>query len=66
MRCLMTSFLLLTLALFVSYHFLSVDARKGPKITEKVFFDITIGGEPAGTIVLGLYGGFTSQFTKFC
>ena len=27
-----------------------------PKITNKVFFDITIDGEPAGRIVMGLYG----------
>merc|ERR1719261_1750129 len=33
----------------------SVEAkRKGPKITSKVFFDIN--GEPAGRIVMGLYG----------
>merc|ERR1712070_280749 len=29
---------------------------KGPKITNKVFFDIQIGGEAAGRIVMGLYG----------
>eukprot|EP00285_Hemiselmis_virescens_P003711 CAMPEP_0173414370 /NCGR_PEP_ID=MMETSP1356-20130122/84292_1 /TAXON_ID=77927 ORGANISM="Hemiselmis virescens, Strain PCC157" /NCGR_SAMPLE_ID=MMETSP1356 /ASSEMBLY_ACC=CAM_ASM_000847 /LENGTH=200 /DNA_ID=CAMNT_0014376547 /DNA_START=24 /DNA_END=626 /DNA_ORIENTATION=+ len=31
-------------------------AKKGPKVTVKVFFDITIGGKPAGTIKMGLYG----------
>ncbi|KAF5827457.1 peptidylprolyl isomerase B [Dunaliella salina] len=25
-------------------------------ITDKVFFDVTVGGEPAGRIVMGLYG----------
>ncbi len=29
-------------------------AATGP-VTKKVFFDITIGGEPAGRIVMGLY-----------
>jgi len=29
---------------------------KGPLITKKVFFDMTIGGESAGRIVMGLYG----------
>ena len=31
-------------------------AKKGPKITNKVFFDIEIGGKAAGRIVMGLYG----------
>merc|ERR1712157_444277 len=29
---------------------------KGPMITSKVYFDVTIGGEKAGRIVMGLYG----------
>jgi peptidyl-prolyl cis-trans isomerase B (cyclophilin B) len=33
-----------------------VSAKKGPKVTDEVFFDIEIGGEPAGRIVMGLYG----------
>jgi len=35
---------------------LVVDAKKGPKITDRVYFDIEIGGEYAGRIVMGLYG----------
>merc|ERR1712180_126133 len=31
-------------------------AAKGPKVTKKVFFDITIGGEAAGRIEIGLFG----------
>jgi|EP00966_Prymnesium_polylepis_P316607 hypothetical protein len=31
-------------------------AAKGPKITNKVFFDVEIGGKSAGRIVMGLYG----------
>ncbi|CAG0913839.1 unnamed protein product [Notodromas monacha] len=30
--------------------------EKGPKVTEKVWFDITIGGEPAGRVEIGLFG----------
>lgn len=31
-------------------------ALRGPKITNKVFFDITHGGESLGRIEIGLYG----------
>eukprot|EP00933_Yihiella_yeosuensis_P045646 TRINITY_DN41041_c0_g1_i1.p1 TRINITY_DN41041_c0_g1~~TRINITY_DN41041_c0_g1_i1.p1 ORF type:complete len:208 (-),score=62.58 TRINITY_DN41041_c0_g1_i1:139-762(-) len=32
------------------------EAVKGPMITSKVYFDISVGGKPAGRIVMGLYG----------
>eukprot|EP01083_Nonionella_stella_P240031 839469_1 len=32
------------------------DSKKGPKITNKVFFDVEIDGEKAGRITMGLYG----------
>lgn len=33
-----------------------VEAAKGPKITNKVYFDITHGDESLGRVVMGLYG----------
>lgn len=33
-----------------------VSAKKGPKVTDKVYFDMTIGGKPEGRIVIGLFG----------
>ena len=32
------------------------EAGDGPKVTKQVWFDITIGGEPAGRIEIGLFG----------
>jgi len=31
-------------------------ARKGPKVTDTIYFDIEIDGKPAGQVVMGLYG----------
>jgi len=30
--------------------------KKGPTVTNKVFFDIEIAGKPAGRVIMGLYG----------
>ncbi|CAE6385632.1 unnamed protein product [Rhizoctonia solani] len=35
----------------------AAEGAKGPKITNKVYFDIEHGGKPLGRIVMGLYGG---------
>ncbi|KAF2657331.1 peptidyl-prolyl cis-trans isomerase B [Lophiostoma macrostomum CBS 122681] len=46
------------LILSVTFVFFSqtAQASKGPKITNKVYFDITHGDEEIGRIVIGLYG----------
>ncbi len=46
------------LILTVTFLFFAqtAEAVKGPKITHKVYFEISHGDEPMGTIVLGLYG----------
>merc|ERR1712212_94562 len=52
----------------VLYSFLDLsvakDAPKGPKVTDLVFFDITIGGEPAGRIEIGLFGKTVPKTVK--
>lgn len=53
-RILISCLLILT-AVFVFFS-QSAEAVKGPKITHKVYFDITHGDEEIGRIVIGLYG----------
>eukprot|EP00619_Florenciella_sp_RCC1007_P001387 CAMPEP_0205928400 /NCGR_PEP_ID=MMETSP1325-20131115/24694_1 /ASSEMBLY_ACC=CAM_ASM_000708 /TAXON_ID=236786 /ORGANISM="Florenciella sp., Strain RCC1007" /LENGTH=195 /DNA_ID=CAMNT_0053297427 /DNA_START=75 /DNA_END=662 /DNA_ORIENTATION=- len=47
---------LLKLAVTVLAVAMPVAAKKGPKITNHVYFDITIGGEEVGRVTMGLYG----------
>ncbi|KAG6849050.1 Peptidyl-prolyl cis-trans isomerase B [Arthromyces matolae] len=46
------AFIVVSLAAF----FCAAEA-KGPRVTNKVFFDIEHGGKPMGRIVMELYGG---------
>merc|ERR1712154_596656 len=51
--------------IFLLYSLLPFEVEskesKGPKVTKKVFFDISIGGEAAGRIEIGLFGSTVPQ-----
>ncbi|KAF9452710.1 hypothetical protein P691DRAFT_161265 [Macrolepiota fuliginosa MF-IS2] len=49
------AFIVVSIAAFFCAQ--SVEAAKGPKITHKVFFDVTQGDEKLGRITMGLFGG---------
>ena len=42
--------------LLVAAFAVALAAASEPEVTDKVYFDITIGGEEAGRIVIGLFG----------
>ncbi|XP_055685889.1 peptidyl-prolyl cis-trans isomerase 5 [Lutzomyia longipalpis] len=52
------------LLVFLAVAYVAADSSKGPTVTEKVYFDITIGGKPAGKIVIGLFGGTVPRTAK--
>ena len=46
---------------FVALALLAATIAATPKVTEKVFFDITIADKPAGRITIGLFGDDTPK-----
>lgn len=55
--------IVLSLMLFSQQH-AETNAETGPKVTDKVYMDITIGGKEAGRIVIGLFGGTVPKTAK--
>jgi len=49
-------FSLLALYLLGTFDSSEADSKKGPKVTDKVWFDIKIGDEVAGRIEIGVFG----------
>jgi len=60
--------LIISLLVILTFTFVffaqSSEAVKGPKITHKVYFDVTSGDEELGRIVLGLYGKTVPKTTE--
>merc|ERR1719412_2076942 len=52
----LSSILIFVVVLFSCFKFADAAKKKRPKITTKVFFDVTIGDQEAQRIVFGLYG----------
>uniref|UniRef100_A0A7S3G544 Peptidyl-prolyl cis-trans isomerase n=1 Tax=Palpitomonas bilix TaxID=652834 RepID=A0A7S3G544_9EUKA len=58
MRAVLVALLVCTLA------FAGADAKRMPKVTSKVYFDISIGDEEVGRVVMGLYGKTCPKTTE--
>ncbi|CAH1961706.1 unnamed protein product [Acanthoscelides obtectus] len=52
----MKSLLILSVFVAVFSSSAAADDKKGPKVTDKVWFDIKIGDEAVGRVVIGLFG----------
>ncbi|XP_078049552.1 peptidylprolyl isomerase B (cyclophilin B) [Augochlora pura] len=56
--------LLVGLAVSVFCSSSNADDKKGPKVTDKVWFDITVDGEPIGRVEIGLFGKTVPKTVK--
>jgi len=64
MNCLALSAFLLYLVVAHSGLAESTEAKKGPKVTDKVWFDVELGGEKIGRIEIGLFGKTVPKTAK--
>jgi len=64
MNCLALSVFLLYLVVSHSGIAESTEAKKGPKVTDKVWFDVELGGEKLGRIEIGLFGKTVPKTVK--
>merc|ERR1712203_112020 len=48
----------------VSLLLVSAEAKKGPKVTHKAWFEIAIDGESIGKIEIGLFGKTVANFVQ--
>lgn len=64
MKFSIVTFLLVIGVLAIHFNTIPVEAKKGPKVTDKVYFDIEIGGKQAGRIVIALFGKTVPKTVK--
>ena len=53
-----------TILIAFSAFLVLASAKTGPKVTDKVFFDIAVGGEHAGRMVFALFGNTVPDTVK--
>merc|ERR1711951_7270 len=64
MKVVGTASVLVGLFVLISSCSSGADAKTGPKVTDKVWFDISIGGEAKGRIEIGLFGKTVPKTVK--
>lgn len=63
-KLLISTTLILALIALVAFSSSATANSNDPKVTQKVYFDITIGGQPAGRVVFGMFGDVVPRTVK--
>jgi hypothetical protein len=66
MRLISTLLLLTIVLLVIGTSMCTGSSSTRAKVTDKVYFDISIGGEKAGRVVFGLFGDIVPKTAKNC